>query len=489
MNRLKKIGALLLSICLLVPFFANEAWAASGSVKVSSASGTVGSTVTVTCTASISGASMGGADVVLVYDASKLTLVSCSSGASGSSGGVYYSQSATGPGQKSLSFSVTFKILKEGSHSVSVTSAEIFDWDDAQSVATSKNGGTITGKAVTTVKPDNDPDDKPNTGNDEPDEPDTPSQNDTKDKNSKLSGLQIYPGSLAPAFSAGTTSYTVTVPEDTRDVTITATAQSSKARVSVSGGKNLQLGPNTAKVIVTAENGSTTVYSLTIMCGEVEKIAIEGKEYQIEEGFSDDSIPTGFAKETITYNERQYEGLAHEKGNLKLMCLKNSETGSTFFIYNPESQTFYNFIQISIAEGKYIVPIQLGETETFAGVEQIALTLQKKAINAWKLDEEFSVFRAMNQDGEEVFYRYDNVDTTFQRYAEIVVEAEPEPETEAEPVKKSLFGGYELYIIIALACLSFILFVMVIFFISTRNHKHTARRRKMQKKLAKQKEK
>ena len=85
MNNLKKIGGFFLSICLLFALLSGEAFAASAKVSVSSASGNVGNTVTVTCSATTSGTAIGGADITLKYDPAALTVVNCSSGASGSS--------------------------------------------------------------------------------------------------------------------------------------------------------------------------------------------------------------------------------------------------------------------------------------------------------------------------------------------------------------------------------------------------------------------
>ncbi len=484
MNKGKKLLILLLSICLLVPAYSERVWAASASVKVTSASGKVGSTVSVTCTASASGASIGGADVVLVYDASKLSLTGCTSGASGGSGSVYASLYAASDGQKSLSFTMSFKILKEGKHNVSVSSASVFDFD-ANDLTASKSGGAITGKAETTpTQPDKPTQPEQPTTPDKPEEPTQP-----KDKNSKLKSLQVYPGTLSPAFQANTTSYTVTVPKDTKSVTISAAAQSSKAKFYTSGGKDLKPGPNSAKVVVTAEDGSTTVYNLKIMCGELETITIDGKSYTIEEGFADKDIPKGFAREKLTYKEQQYEGLSHQKGDLKLLCLKNSSEGKSFYIYKTQEQSFYNFVFMEFAEGKSIIPIPLGTTETFAGVEEVPITLQNKTINSWKVDEEFRVFRAMNQDGEEVFYRYDSVDGTVQRHADLVIEAEPIPEEvpETEQPQNNPLAGYEWYVIMGLAGVCVLLLIILIVVLASRNHKHTARRKKIKKKLKSQK--
>ena len=63
MINFKKIGGFFLSICLLFVLLSGEAFAASAKVSVSSASGNVGNTVTVTCSATTSGTAIGGADI------------------------------------------------------------------------------------------------------------------------------------------------------------------------------------------------------------------------------------------------------------------------------------------------------------------------------------------------------------------------------------------------------------------------------------------
>ena len=156
-----------------------------------------------------------------------------------------------------------FQILKPGSFKVNVENADVTDDGDMNSMSITRGSATVTGKAATA---------KPSTGNGGG----TTTPQPNKDGNNKLNSLQVYPGTLSPAFSADVTDYTVTVPGDTTEVAITATAQSSKATVNVTGGKELKLGPNEASVSVIAENGSATSYKITIMCGEIEKIQVGG---------------------------------------------------------------------------------------------------------------------------------------------------------------------------------------------------------------------
>ena len=223
------------------------------------------------------------------------------------------------------------------------------------------------------------------------------------------------------------------------------------------------------------------------MWGELEKIEADGQVYFIIEGFSDDKIPAGFVREKVTYKDREYQAVAHAKNGMKLMNLKNDEVGSLFFIYNPESQTFYNFVQIQIAEGKTMIPMPLDNTAQFADNEKVTLTLQGKNFEAWKVDEEYSLIKLMNSNGEEIVYQYDKVDGTLQRYAGPVVDEPVVQEPVEEPeVPKTLLEEYSLYIIIGLGALSVILAIALIYFIATRKHRHEARKRKYQKQLEKE---
>ena len=91
--------------------------------------------------------------------------------------------------------------------------------------------------------------------------------------NANLSGLTIGSGTLNPAFSASTTSYTDTVSNGIGSVSVTPTATSSLSTIQVqvngggwqgvssgspSPGLSLNLGTNTVEVKVTAEDTSIT---------------------------------------------------------------------------------------------------------------------------------------------------------------------------------------------------------------------------------------
>ena len=523
MKLIKKMGVIMLSIFVLTAMVPSMAFAASGSVRVSSASGNVGSTVTISCTASISGASIGSADVTLTYNPAALTLVSCSSGAGGGAGGIYASLFASSAGQSSLSFSMTFKILTEGTHAISVSSAEVSDWDTAQAVGTSAGGGSITGKAVTTSTPSTGNSGSSGSGNTgtgntsssgsgntgtgntgssssgntgtgntsssgsgntgtgntgssstgntgtgnsgssstgNTEENGDTKQEEKKDTNSKLKSLRAYPGTLSPSFQEGKTSYTVKVAEDVTEVTITATAQSDKAKVSVSGGKNLEFGENAAKVVVTSESGAVTVYNISIMRESAAKIKIGDVEYTVNEKFKDEEIPEGFVKEKLTIDGKEVEALSHDKGDLKLLNLKD-ENGSAFYIWDQKNNTKHPFVQINITENKKVTVLPIYENKEFGSVTK--LTFGETKVEAWKIDKDFSVIPVMDQEGKEILYKYDKVDETLQRYSDSV----PEKPKAAAKIP-DVISAYGMYIIVGLGIVIGVLSIVVIYFLRAR---------------------
>lgn len=91
--------------------------------------------------------------------------------------------------------------------------------------------------------------------------------------NNNLSALVLNNGSLTPAFSPATTSYTVPVPDSVTSVTVTPTADST-AKIAVNNTAvtsgtvspvmQLAVGPNPVNIVVTAQNGVAQTYSITV---------------------------------------------------------------------------------------------------------------------------------------------------------------------------------------------------------------------------------
>lgn len=88
-----------------------------------------------------------------------------------------------------------------------------------------------------------------------------------KSSNNNLSDLSVNQGTLTPSFNKATTSYEMTVENNISDLQFTWTTEDSSAssKCSKANGKiNLSVGMNVLAITVTAEDGSSKIYTVTI---------------------------------------------------------------------------------------------------------------------------------------------------------------------------------------------------------------------------------
>lgn len=205
--------------------------------------GTVRAGDTITLTFNLSGSGLYSASGTLSYDSSQLTLVSTSQKIGGNwsvdfngNNFVAIDTKLSKPIQSSTAlFSVTFKVkssLAVGTKiSVSCTDVVATDGNTDADAVTATYSATIAAPMST---------------------------------DNNLKSLTVSNATISPAFNANTTSYTAEVPFEVSKLDVKATANDSKATVSIN---NPNLTPNdTTKVTVTvkAENGSTKTYTITV---------------------------------------------------------------------------------------------------------------------------------------------------------------------------------------------------------------------------------
>ncbi|MCL2335868.1 MAG: cadherin-like beta sandwich domain-containing protein [Firmicutes bacterium] len=80
-----------------------------------------------------------------------------------------------------------------------------------------------------------------------------------------LANLDVSAGTLNPAFDSNITDYTVAVDSNISNINITATANNDQATVVGAGTKTLVTGANSFDVTITAENGATKTYTITVI--------------------------------------------------------------------------------------------------------------------------------------------------------------------------------------------------------------------------------
>lgn len=312
---------------------------ASTSFYASKKQYTMSETVAVTVTYS-SSTTVGVATAIIDYDNGALKYLRSDADQANGSGGVVKATKVDTSGKSSLSMTFYFQPLKSGDSNVSLTTDECADFDgNALTV-----GGTSTVKISVT---------NPST---------------SVSSNANLSSLKVSAGSLSPSFSPSRTSYTVNVGGDVKVCTISATPQDSAATVSVGGSKNLSVGKNVRTVTVTAENGTTKTYTITINRGEGGSstddpddstqdpeeeaadilVTVGDKEYAVLENYDEGSIPKGFVMTIAQYGDKDIPVIKDANLKYTFALLKDQETGDeTWFFYDEEADAFSLTSEIS----------------------------------------------------------------------------------------------------------------------------------------------
>lgn len=211
--------------------------AADGTISFSDPSANVGDNVTVSVKVKTNGCYIGATDITLTYNTSVLEFVDGGSTASGGSGSVHIAGVAGDAQTNTITYSLTFKTLSAGSSKVEVSNYEVYDFDENLVSMAHVGNSTV---SVSDGTPD-------------------------ASSDATLSSLTVSKGSLSPEFAPKTYQYTMTVGADVTSLAIDAKTNDSKATVtSIKGTDNLEPGENVVKVKVTAENGETATYKITV---------------------------------------------------------------------------------------------------------------------------------------------------------------------------------------------------------------------------------
>ena len=83
--------------------------------------------------------------------------------------------------------------------------------------------------------------------------------------NKNLSSLEVVGYELSPYFNKNNLTYTVIIPEDVTSIEINAEAEAEGAIVRISGNTRLTRQENTVTVRVTAKDGTSRAYSITVL--------------------------------------------------------------------------------------------------------------------------------------------------------------------------------------------------------------------------------
>lgn len=437
---MKKILSIVMVCILTTMMFVTaipvSAAGASVTVSASSTKPTVGSTFTVTVKYTADKA-IGSFEGSIKYDASVMEYVSIGNGVGSptSSSGVlpfvWYDASYTA---KSKSFTITFKAKKAGSGAVTITTSELVDQNFGDL-------GTPSGKVTVNV------------------------QNPQKSGNANLSALYISSGSLSPKFSPKVTSYNIVIPNSVTVLTLSAETEDKDATIAIEGSKNMKVGKNTRKVIVTAPNGTTKTYTLNITRqeatgnvttpsdktpqngdkNEAAKVTVDDQVLYIVKDLKNVKLPQGYEQGKITINDTQFPSVQDKNRNIVLLYLadEKGENGA-FYVYDTVSMTFSEFYSLKVTGGEYALLSPDATVMIPEGFTQTFIKVNEQTVAAWSFPEEemssYLLVYALSPGGTKGLYQYDTVEGTLQRYTHRVTAFLP-VEEEVEDTAPTESGG------------------------------------------------
>lgn len=238
---MKKTISILLVMVLCLAFLPFAVSAASASANLAGP-GTVRAGDTITLSFNLSGSNLFGASGTLSYDSNQVTLAGTSQRIGSpwmvefnGNNFVAYDNNLSSPinGTKTL-FTATFKVKSVGEGTainISYTNVVASDGTADASV------GTVTYSK--TVAP-------------------------PLSENNNLAGLTVENATISPAFSAGNTEYTASVPFEVESLKVNAVAADGKAKVAVNSPVLTPAAKTSVTVTVTAENGAQKTYTILV---------------------------------------------------------------------------------------------------------------------------------------------------------------------------------------------------------------------------------
>ena len=278
-----------------------------------------------------------------------------------------------------------------------------------------------------------------------------------KSSNADLASLAISPGTLTPAFSAGTQSYSASVAANQSKITVSAAPADSKATVALNGVQNsLVSGKNTVKVTVTAENGATKVYSIVVTKTSgptptpaptpvpLPLMQYNGTDYTILKPGSSDTVPEGFSPATAKFKGVDIPVLQKKIGDAAdasviSIVLLTADGKTSFFVYDAASESCYPYQLISSTVMSFQILDKSVAPAIPDGYEVFDYTYLDNTVSAYRLISDPSnpqiLLYLMAADGISSFYYYDSQNAMLMQYrgAVTITAATPAPSLTPTP--------------------------------------------------------
>ena len=254
-------------------------------------------------------------------------------------------------------------------------------------------------------------------------EPDYTPSTPGKSGNNALSALTVSAGTLTPAFDPAVTEYTLSLPQGTEKLTLTATPSDSNATVQGDGELALQEGENTLPLVITAENGDTKTYTVTAKVAQEPTLFFDygGAKLGVVKDVEGVVPPTGFAAaEPISHGGDTLPIWVDASGKRTLVYLVDEQGAAGFYLYDKTEGILSPYLPLTLGGTTYIYTGIPADKAVVPGLTAGTVEVLSRTISGWHYEDEtlkdFVVLYLMDGEGQYGYYNYDTVQGTLQRF-------------------------------------------------------------------------
>lgn len=284
-------------------------------------------------------------------------------------------------------------------------------------------------------------------------------ESDFRSGNNALSTLTVSAGTLTPAFDPAVTEYTLSLPQGTEKLTLTATPSDSNATVQGDGELTLQEGENTLPLVVTAENGDTKTYTVTAKVAQAPTLFLNfsGAKLGVVKDVEGVTPPTGFtAAEPVSQGGDTLPLWVDANGKHTLVYLVDEKGVAGFYLYSRTEGVLSPYLPLVCGGTTYIYTGIPSEKAAVPGLKAATVEAFSQTLSGWRYEDaalsDFVVLYLMDDGGQYGYYTYDTKNATLQRFSGAVFT--DSGETLAVPM---------LYVYIAGGAAALLLILMIVF--------------------------
>ena len=280
-----------------------------------------------------------------------------------------------------------------------------------------------------------------------------------KSGNNALSALTVSAGTLTPAFDPAVTEYTLSLPQGTEKLTLTATPSDSNATVQGDGELTLREGENTLPLVVTAENGDTKTYTVTAKVAPAPTLflSFSGAKLGVVKDVEGVTPPAGFtAAEPVSQGGDTLPLWVDASGKHTLVYLVDEKGVAGFYLYSRTGGVLSPYLPLVCGGATYIYTGIPSEKASVPGLKAATVEAFSQTLSGWHYEDaalsDFLVLYLMDDGGQYGYYTYDSKNATLQRFSGAVFT--DSGETLAVPM---------LYVYIAGGAAALLLILMLVF--------------------------